>query len=129
MDALNERRRESAEKARQAAVRTTGVRLLRAFQQGVEILQHQWESVAEQCEEMAADYIAEMSHEFDRTLQSKQQELAKLVSLRDKETSEKEAAKERINDLMQKLRELGEGAESLMNDHEAFCQQHAAGSS
>ena len=129
LDALNERKRESAEKARQAAVRTTRVRLLRAFHQGVETLQHQWESVAGRSEEMAAAYITEMSQKFDRTLQSKQQELAKLVSLRDKEASEKEAAKERINDLLQKLRELGEGAESLMNDHDAFCQEHAAGSS
>ena len=129
LDALNERKRESAEKARQAAVRATRVRLLRAFHQGVETLQHQWESVAGRSEEMAASYITEMSQKFDRTLQSKQQELAKLVSLRDKEASEKEAAKERINDLLQKLRELGEGAESLMNDHDAFCQEHAAGSS
>lgn len=129
LDALNERRRDSAEKARQAAVRTTRDRLLRAFHQGVETLQQQWESVAGRCEEMAVDYVAEMSHKFDRTLQSKQQELTKLVSLRDKEASENEAAKERINDLLRKLRELGEGAASLMNDHEAFCQEHAAGSS
>ena len=129
LDALNERWRESAEKARQAAVRTTRARLLRAFHQGVETLQHQWESVAGRYEEMAADYIAEMGQKFDSTLQSKRQELAKLVSLRDKEASEKEAAKERINDLLQKLRELGDGAGSLMNDHEAFCLEHAAGSS
>ena len=127
LDALNERRRKSAEEARQAAVRTTRVRLLRAFHQGVETLQHQWESVAGRNEEMAAAYITEMSQKVDRSLQSKQQELAKLVSLRDKEASEKEAAKERINDLLQKLRELGEGAASLMNEHDAFRQEHAAG--
>ena len=129
LDALNERWRQNAEKERQAAVRTTRARLLRAFHQGVETLQHQWESVAGRYEEMAADYIAEMGQKFDSTLQSKRQELAKLVSLRDKEASEKEAAKERINDLLQKLRELGDGAGSLMNDHEAFCLEHAAGSS
>ena len=117
------RYRESKAKSQQRVVEASQAQLLGAFRSGAETLAAGMENIVSQTQEITNDFIGQTVADIDATLQGRNQELAKLKSLKEQKESEKDARAEEIDKALEGLTSLQEEAAQLQKEHEAFAEK------